>query len=87
VMNRKEKKKLALLVSKVIDCSEILHAPSGGILFDKISESLDEDILDVLMDHMDMIKLYLVYERFNREASARDISKLMSIIRESGKGK
>ena len=86
-MNRKEKEKLALLTSKVIECSEILFASSGGILFDRISESLDDDILDVLMDHMDSMRLYFLYERFNREASARDISKLMSIIRESGKGK
>jgi len=86
-MTKKEKQELGILISKMIECSNILYAPLGGILFDQISESTDSEVLDILIDHMNEMRTYLIYERFNREASKRDIKKLLKIIEETRKGK
>jgi len=75
-----EKEKLAGLVTKMIEFSNILHPPAADRLIGVISESKDSDILDVLGTHLDYINVYALYQRFDHEASLRDIENLLGII-------
>jgi hypothetical protein len=79
-MTIKEKDKLAILVGKVLDFTSILHPPAADSLYKEIVETEDKDVLDVLIRHMDVIGIYERYNRFDHEASTRDIEALLHII-------
>jgi len=79
-MNKREKEKLVDLVASILEFTSVLHPTSAEVLINRIYESSDTDILDVLTSHMNHIRIYALYRAFDSEASARDIESLLQII-------
>jgi len=79
-MNRREKEKLVDLVASILEFTSVLHPTSTEDLINRIYESSDKDILDVLTSHMNHIRIYALYREFDSEASVRDIENLLQII-------
>ena len=86
-MTSKEKDKLAFLVGSIIDFTAILHPVSADVLLERIKQSEDKDILNILIEHMEEIRIFQIYRRFDHEASVRDIECLLNLIFSEGKGK
>ena len=86
-MTKKEKNKLAMLVTKILDVTNILSPVLEEALYKRIIESGDKDVLDILISHFDTMKTYEIYNRFDHEASVRDIENLLNIIFSGRKGK
>lgn len=79
-MTLKEKEKLAELVSCIIEITEILHSPLADNFLSVLEETEDNSILDVLISHLNSMRVYELYNRFDKKASADEISKLYNLI-------
>lgn len=85
-MTSKEKVKLRKLSVEILESTNILSPSAGEVLFSSLRKAKESDIFDILLSHMDILRLYLIYVRFDREASVRDIDKLTKIIQKNVEG-
>ena len=81
-MTNKEIDKLATLTVKILDITEILSEGAAKTLYSVVTNAEDKEVLDILIKHVDILKLYEIYNRFDREASRRYINSLQSTIQE-----
>jgi hypothetical protein len=79
-MTQKELRKLATLVGRVIETTNILHQPLADALYKDITDATDDRILDILIEHMECMQLFEAYNRYDKQACYQDIDKLLDII-------
>jgi len=85
-MTTKEKDKLATLVNEIIETTNVLHPESAQVLYNRIVDSDDSKVLDLLITHMNYIRIFEIYNRFDRQASSQDIGILLGIVEKMKKG-
>jgi len=76
-MTISEKNKLALLAQNILELSDILHSPAAINLANSLAESTDSAVMDILIAHIETLKIYEAYNRFALQASEKDIKKLI----------
>jgi hypothetical protein len=86
-VNKKERAQLDSLIDRVARTTSLIHSlPSdcSEICGCKMIAKTPLEKMEALVDHLDAFDIYLKYLRFDREASVRDLDKLLGIIHKLG---